>query len=199
LGRTWTLAVVAPLGVVTMFTLMVLLYPFIEERITKDHREHNALERPRDAPTRTAVGVTGIVFYCILWAAAGADIIATEFHVSLESVIRFLQLCLLGGPPLALVLARAVCLGLQDRDREEQATGAATGHILRLPNGGYTELHRPVTGSSAHQPERPGLTPRAGAAADGSAEASPGCGDHAGTGRTNEAPDRVSAGQGPAP
>ena len=71
LGRTWTLAVLVPLALVTVFLALVLAYPFIEGWITGDHRDHHLLDRPRNAPTRTAIGVAGIAFYGVLWGAAG--------------------------------------------------------------------------------------------------------------------------------
>ena len=57
------------------------------------HRERPAtaalarLDRPRNAATRTALGVAAIVFYGVLWAAAGADTIAYVFHLGAESLI----------------------------------------------------------------------------------------------------------------
>ena len=58
-----------------MFTILLML-PFIEAWITGDKREHHLLQRPRNAPTRTAVMVALMTFYGLLWAAGGNDIIA---------------------------------------------------------------------------------------------------------------------------
>ena len=44
------------------------LYPFIEQWVTGDKRDHNVLDRPRNVPTRTALGMTAITFYGILLA-----------------------------------------------------------------------------------------------------------------------------------
>lgn len=142
--RTWTLAILIPLAVVTAFLALVALSPFIEEHLTADHRDHHLLDRPRDKPTRTGVGAAGIVFYCTLWFAAAADVIATVFHVSFENVILLLQVTLVVGPPLALILVRAICVELQARDRDIQVNGVETGRVIRLPNGGYVEVHRPI-------------------------------------------------------
>ena len=68
-----------------------MIYPFIEAWITGDKREHHVLDRPRNAPTRTAIGAAGVTFYAALWAAASSDIIATHFHVTMEGVIHALQ------------------------------------------------------------------------------------------------------------
>lgn len=139
--RTWTLAVLAPLAVVTAYLLLVAAYPFIEEWILGDHREHHLLDRPRNTPTRTGVGVAGVVFYGVLWGAASADVIAAAFSVSIEGVVLVFQLLLLAGPAVAFALTRRVCLGLQRRDRDMLLHGFETGRIVRLPGGEYVEVH----------------------------------------------------------
>lgn len=140
-GYTWTLAVLVPLAVVGAFLLLVMIYPYLDEWVTGDRRDHHILDRPRNAATRTGIGVAGIVFYGILWAAASADVAATALHLSIESLIVVLQVALLSGPVLAFQLTRRICLGLQRRDRELLLHGYETGRIVRLPGGGYEEVH----------------------------------------------------------
>ncbi|GAA2413021.1 hypothetical protein GCM10010191_23390 [Actinomadura vinacea] len=41
---------------------------------------HHVLDRPRDAADRTGLGMAGVVFYGVLWAAAGNDIIAERLE-----------------------------------------------------------------------------------------------------------------------
>lgn len=144
LGRTWTLAILVPLAVVGVFLLAVVAYPFVEEWITGDHRDHHLLDRPRTTATRTGIGVAGIVFYGVLWLAASADLIATQFSVSLETVIATLQAALLLGPVVGFSVARRVCLGLQRKDRDVLLHGFETGRIVRLPGGEYVEVHQPL-------------------------------------------------------
>ena len=60
-----------------MFTILMLL-PFIEAWITGDKREHHLLERPRNAPTRTALMVALMTMYGLFWIAGGNDIIAHQ-------------------------------------------------------------------------------------------------------------------------
>ncbi|WP_173923279.1 cytochrome b N-terminal domain-containing protein [Agromyces sp. Marseille-P2726] len=144
LDRTWTLAILVPLAVVTLFLVAVVVYPFVEEWITGDHREHHLLDRPRNMPSRTGIGVAGIVFYGVLWIAGSADLIATHFGLAFEHVIVALQVLLVVGPALGFVIARRVCLGLRRKDREVLLHGYETGRIVRLPGGEYVEVHRPL-------------------------------------------------------
>ena len=49
--------------------LLAALYPNIERRMTKDNALHNLLQRPRDVPVRTSLGVMAIAFYMVLCSA----------------------------------------------------------------------------------------------------------------------------------
>jgi ubiquinol-cytochrome c reductase cytochrome b subunit len=144
-GHTLTLAVLAPLAVVGVFLLLVAVYPFIEGWITGDKRDHHILDRPRNAPVRTAIGVAGVVFYGTLWGAASSDLVATLFRLSVESVITFYQGMLLLGPLIGFLVAHRVALALQRKDRELVLHGFETGRIVRLPGGEYIEVHNPLT------------------------------------------------------
>ncbi len=144
-----------------------MLYPYVEERITGDRRDHDLLDRPRTAPTRTGVGVAGLIFVAVLWAAGGADIIATTFSVSIEYVILTLQAALVIGPVVGFSVARRIALGLQKKDRMLLEHGYETGRILRLPGGEYVEVHRPLDPEERerialpHHPDEGRLAPAA--------------------------------------
>jgi ubiquinol-cytochrome c reductase cytochrome b subunit len=144
LGYTWTLAVLVPLAVVGAFLLLVMVYPYLDEWITGDRRDHHILDRPRNTATRTGIGVAGMVFYGVLWAAASADVAATALNLTIESVIVVLQVTVLAGPVIAYELTRRICLGLQRKDRDLLLHGYETGRIVRLPGGEYVEVHRPL-------------------------------------------------------
>jgi len=143
-GKTFTLAILIPVAVCTLFLVLVAVYPFIESWIIGDRTNHHVLERPRNNPTRTGIGAAGIVFYGVLWAAAGADTMAVLFHLSVNSLLHLFQVLLIVGPPVALVLTRRICVGLQGRDQQIAEHGIETGRVVRLPDGGYVEEHRPV-------------------------------------------------------
>lgn len=145
LGGTWPLGVLVPQAVAGVFLLIVAIFPFLEARFTGDRDAHNILDRPRDAPNRTALGVAGLVFYGSLWAAAGDDVIATRFHLAFETELNVLRFTLIAGPFVAYWLTRGICLGLQARDREQVAHGYETGILVRHGDGGYVEVRAPLS------------------------------------------------------
>jgi len=138
---TLSLNVFLPVVVLGLFIVVVAIYPFIEAWITGDKREHHIAERPRNAPTRTAIGAAGVTFYAVMWAAASSDLMATHFKLSIESVIYAMQALLILGPIIAYIVTKRVCLALQKKDREIALHGYESGRIVRLPGGEYIEVH----------------------------------------------------------
>lgn len=138
---TLSLNILIPIIVLSLFMIAIAAYPFFEAWVTGDKREHHIADRPRNAPVRTGIGAAGIVFYCILWAAASSDILATHFRLSIEGIINTFQILLIIGPIIAFVIAKRVCLALQRKDREMVLHGFETGRVVRLPNGEYVEVH----------------------------------------------------------
>ncbi|MEO5661866.1 MAG: ubiquinol-cytochrome c reductase cytochrome b subunit [Nocardioides sp.] len=132
-----------------MLTILILL-PFIEGWITGDKREHHLLQRPRNAPTRTAVMVSLMTFYGLAWAAGGNDIIAIKFHASINHITYFMRVAVFVGPAIAFFVTRRWCISLQRHDNEKLLHGYETGVIMRSPEGGYTERHLPISEASAY-------------------------------------------------
>jgi ubiquinol-cytochrome c reductase cytochrome b subunit len=116
-------------------------YPFLEAWVTGDKREHHLLDRPRNAPTRTGLGVMALVFYFILFFAAGNDLIAIKLGLSINDITNLLRLSCLVLPPLSFWLTRRICLSLQRRDRELVLHGRETGRIVRTAEGKFFEVH----------------------------------------------------------
>ncbi len=144
LGFTWSFNILMPMIIIGIFIAIVMFYPFIEGWVTGDKREHHLLDRPRNAPTRTAIGAAGVTFYAVLWAAASSDLIATHFHLAIEGVTHTLQALLFVGPLIAFVLTKRTCLALQRKDRSIALHGYESGRIVRLPGGEYIEVHQPA-------------------------------------------------------
>ncbi|MFT3872218.1 MAG: ubiquinol-cytochrome c reductase cytochrome b subunit [Nocardioides sp.] len=133
-----------------MFTILLML-PFIEAWITGDKRDHHLLERPRNAPTRTATMVALMTFYGILWEAGGNDIIATTFHLSINQITYINRVLIFVGPLVAFLITRRWCISLQRHDKEMLLHGYESGVIMRSPEGGYSERHLPVSEEHAYR------------------------------------------------
>jgi ubiquinol-cytochrome c reductase cytochrome b subunit len=142
---TVSMNILIPILVLVVFLVLVAAYPFFEAWVTGDKREHHMADRPRNAPTRTAIGAAGVTFYAVLWAAASSDLIATHFLVTIEAVITVLQILIFVGPVVAYFVAKRICVGLQKKDREIALHGFESGRIVRLPGGEYVEVHEQLS------------------------------------------------------
>jgi len=127
-----------------VFITAIALYPFLEKWATGDRRVHNLLDRPRNVPTRTAIGIAVIVWYGNLWAAGGNDVIAGQFKISLYWTTWFFRAGFFLFPLIAFVVTRRICLSLQRRDLETMDEGMESGIIVRTAEGRYVEVHKRV-------------------------------------------------------
>lgn len=149
-GHTLALGVFIPLMVFPLVLVAIAVYPFIESWVTGDKREHHILDRPRNAPTRTGVGVAWITWYVIMLIGGGNDLVATHFHLSINSITWFVRIAFFVGPVLAFIITKRICLGLQRRDRDKVLHGRETGIIKRLPHGEFIEVHEPLNQEALH-------------------------------------------------
>jgi quinol-cytochrome oxidoreductase complex cytochrome b subunit len=143
LGHTIPFNVLVP-GLVIPGILFTGLaaYPFLERWVAGYRGVHNLLDRPRDVPARTGLGMAGVVWFGVLWAAGGNDVIADKFHIPLYWTTWFFRIAFLLGPVVAYFITYRVCLGLQRRDRALVEHGVETGVIVRYPDGKYAEVER---------------------------------------------------------
>jgi ubiquinol-cytochrome c reductase cytochrome b subunit len=145
-GHTVSWNILLPGLVMPMLMIGALFtYPFLETWMTGDHREHHILDRPRNAPTRTALGIGALTFYLVISLAATNDIIATHFDLSINDLTHTLRTLFFVGPPIAFWITKRVCFGLQRRDRELALHGRETGRIVRTEDGEYFEVHEPLS------------------------------------------------------
>ncbi|MBF6396991.1 cytochrome bc complex cytochrome b subunit [Nocardia cyriacigeorgica] len=144
LGRYTVPAVTWVAMTMGLVFVLLIIYPWVEKRLTGDRAHHNLLQRPRDVPVRTAIGAMAITFYVVLTLACVNDIIAYKFDISLNATTWAGRIGLLLAPPFAYFLAYRFCLGLQRSDREVLEHGIETGVIKRLPHGEYIEVHQPL-------------------------------------------------------
>ena len=110
--------------------------PMLERRFTGDDDDHHLLDRPRDAPNRTAIGVAATTAVAVLFLGGAQDVIARTINLSVGRVTTILQFSFLFTPPLALIVTRHVCIALRDRPGPERTERRVP--IERTADGGYT-------------------------------------------------------------
>ncbi|NYV74150.1 cytochrome bc complex cytochrome b subunit [Streptomyces sp. UH6] len=149
-GHTLVLGVFIPLMVFGLVMVAIAVYPFIESWVTGDKREHHILDRPRNAPTRTAFGAAWIALYFVLLVGGGNDLWATHFNLSINAITWFVRIGMFVVPVLVFIATKRICLGLQRRDKEKVLHGRESGIIKRLPHGEFIEVHEPLSQEQLH-------------------------------------------------
>ena len=117
------------------FTILYL-WPYIEERFTKDHAQHHLLDRPRDRPIRTSIGVAVLAFYLVLFLAGGNDVIAAHFSLSVNAVTYVFRVLLFVLPAVAAVVTYRLCKELRRRDGAPEENLAL---LERTADGAYVD------------------------------------------------------------
>ncbi|MGA5820296.1 cytochrome b [Kitasatospora sp. NPDC094028] len=145
LGHTLSWNVLLPAVVLPglMFALLYA-YPFAERWLDPGPGEHHLCDRPRNKPTRTALGVAGITCYAVLLIAGGNDVIAFAFGISVNALTDVLRAAFVVLPPLSFMLTRRLCLALQAHDRARLLEGDPTGRIDQALDGGFEGRRRGV-------------------------------------------------------
>jgi len=122
------------------FPLLVLgflyVWPGIERRLTGDTAFHNLLDRPRDAPLRTAIGIAVLTCVLLVFLAGSADRVYVLFNLSYSAQIWAYRVLVFVAPPVAGLIAYRVCIELQKGERverertraEKEARAAAHAH-----------------------------------------------------------------------
>jgi ubiquinol-cytochrome c reductase cytochrome b subunit len=110
------------------------LWPFIEARILGDSAIHHLADRPSTLPWRTAIGVTALSFYGVLFIAGSNDILASRLHLSINAVTQTLRALLFVVPAIAGVAAHRVA---SERGRERLRPRQVS--IARTTEGGFSQ------------------------------------------------------------
>jgi ubiquinol-cytochrome c reductase cytochrome b subunit len=134
----------------TVLMMIVIGYPFIEKKFTKDSAMHNILQRPRDVPVRTSLGAAFLAFYILNLINGANDLFAFKLDISLNVMTWVGRIGSIIGPIIVYVVTYRLCLGLQHADRDVLEHGIETGIIKRLPHGEFIEVHQPLGPVDAH-------------------------------------------------
>jgi Ca-activated chloride channel family protein len=88
--------------------MILYLTPWLERRLTGDYGFHNLLDRPRDAPWRTALGVALFTWVFLIFFAGAGDRIFVLFGLSYELQIWIFRVLVVVAPAVALVVIAAL-------------------------------------------------------------------------------------------
>ncbi len=92
---------------------VLFAWPWLERRVTGDQRRHDLLDRPRDHPTRTAIGTAFLSWVVIIFAVGSTDRLFYRFGISYTGQIHFWRIGVFVAPLAIFFLTRSVCRSLQ--------------------------------------------------------------------------------------
>ncbi len=96
------------------------LWPWIERRFTGDDAFHNLLERPRDNPLRTAVGIGVVSWVFIVFVGGSSDRVYVLFDLPYTSQIWVYRIVVWIVPLVAAAIAYRVCEELAAGEKVER-------------------------------------------------------------------------------
>jgi ubiquinol-cytochrome c reductase cytochrome b subunit len=114
------------------------MWPFIEAKLTHDYAEHQILDRPRDAPKRTAFGAAVFAFYFVLFGASATDVLANFLSISLNVVLTSFRYLIFIVPAIVYPVTYQICKELQRVPTAGQRKRANI--VLRSAEGGYSTV-----------------------------------------------------------
>jgi ubiquinol-cytochrome c reductase cytochrome b subunit len=110
-----------------LFPLVVLaalvLWPWGERKVTGDRRSHNVLDRPRDAPWRTAIGSGFLTWVVMIFIAGASDRVLVFLGVSYVSQIWAYRIAVWIVPFVVGFVAYRLCRalkGLEEIEAEQE-------------------------------------------------------------------------------
>ena len=98
-------------GVAFPFLVFLVLFawPALERRVTGDYAFHNLLDRPRDAPWRTAIGVAFFTWIFVVFLVGAADRMFVLFGLSYQGQIWAFRVLVWVLPVVALFVTKRIC------------------------------------------------------------------------------------------
>jgi ubiquinol-cytochrome c reductase cytochrome b subunit len=93
----------------TIVLVVLVAWPWVERRVTRDRGIHNVLDRPRDAPVRTAMGASFLTWVALIFVAGSADRATTFFGLDYEAQIWVYRVAVWVLPVLAGVVTHRFC------------------------------------------------------------------------------------------
>jgi ubiquinol-cytochrome c reductase cytochrome b subunit len=93
------------------------LWPSLERRVTGDRAFHHLLDRPRDKPWRTSIGMAVLTWVFVVFVAGSADRVYVLFGISYSGQVWFYRVLLWVLPVVVLLATHRVCTELREGER----------------------------------------------------------------------------------
>jgi ubiquinol-cytochrome c reductase cytochrome b subunit len=97
---------------------------------------HHLLDRPRDAPGRTAAGAAIFSFVATIFVAGSADRIFVSFGISYQRQVWLFRIAAIVVPIVVFAVVRSIARELRDDDWHPLA-GQDSRTIRRSSSGGF--------------------------------------------------------------
>ncbi len=123
----------------TLTFAFMLLWPFIEKRLTGDDAVHDVLDAPTQVPWRVAVGAALIFEGILLTLAAADDQTAATLHLRLESLVWAYRILFVVGPLVAGWIAWRIAAEMRARIAESAIYPSEVTTLARTAEGGFEE------------------------------------------------------------
>jgi ubiquinol-cytochrome c reductase cytochrome b subunit len=110
---------------------VLFLWPTLERRFAGDYAFHNLLDRPRDAPWRTALGAALFTWIFLVFVAGASDRVWVMFGVSYTKQIWAYRVLVWVVPVIVLFVVKHTCDALRAKEdverRKREAEAEAEG------------------------------------------------------------------------
>jgi ubiquinol-cytochrome c reductase cytochrome b subunit len=110
---------------------VLALWPWAERRVTGDQAFHNLLDRPRDAPWRTALGTALLTWVFLIFFAGSGDRLFVLFGLSYSLQIWIFRVLVVVAPVIVLIVTKRVCDELRAGERVDAERRAAEAEAAR--------------------------------------------------------------------
>jgi len=117
----------------------IMLWPFVEARVSRDSREHHLLDLPWEAPIRLAIGSAVLTMFIVLTLAGANDVLAVLFNVDVGALTAAFRILVIVGPLVVGLVAYR--LAIEIRARSGRRLGPEGGSVIRrTSDGGFEEV-----------------------------------------------------------
>jgi ubiquinol-cytochrome c reductase cytochrome b subunit len=104
---------------------LLFLWPSLERRLTGDDSFHNLLDRPRDAPWRTAIGAALVTWVVIVFLAGSMDRAQVTLGLAYDRQLWVYRVLVWVLPVVVLFATLRVCRELREAEHVDRRRRAA--------------------------------------------------------------------------